>query len=435
MKYTKRVLLLLFIAIMVLGAMNARDNLRFLSHDSSGYYLYLPAVFIYHDWERLDFYSKIDENYQPAGDHKEFGIYRQSEGKRLNKYPPGVAIGELPLFLMADLFVQYRNTYPRDGYSAPYQLSVAISNMLWGILGLWALAAFLRKYFSDAQTAISVFLIGAGTNLGVYLLLDRGMSHSLVFMQTSLVLLLCYNWHRNQKPWTMLGLGLMLGWAIITRPTSIVLLAIPVFWPDPEKWRLLKVQWQQLLLGLAGILFMTGILFCYWKATTGNWLYFSYQEEGFNFKDPHIMDGLFSYQKGWFVYTPLALFGIAGLLSLRAEHRTLRYLFLLLLVTMIYVVFSWHDWVYGWGFGARPMIDFLPLVAFGLASLIRNINRTTRWIQVTAGAIALLLVLLNIFQSTQYKYYVLQGKRVTKEYYWRVWMHMSASDEDRTYLE
>src|SRR3954462_14756763 len=69
-----------------------------LKFDPSGYYLYLPATFIYHDLTELAFYPAIDERYHPSGDVKWYAIYQQPDTrKRLNKYPIGVALGELPL--------------------------------------------------------------------------------------------------------------------------------------------------------------------------------------------------------------------------------------------------------------------------------------------------------------------------------------------------
>ena len=48
------------------------------------------------------------------------------------------------------------------------------------------------------------------------------------------------------------------------------------------------------------------IPFLLWKIQTGNWVVYSYGEEGFNFATPHFSEFIFSYLKGWLTYTPIA---------------------------------------------------------------------------------------------------------------------------------
>lgn len=110
-----------------------------LKWDASGYYLYLPATIIYKDLATLSFYDKIDQQYALASGMKSYGLYPQKEThKMLNKYAIGTALGELPLFLLAHAYCLYINSsYALDGYSMPYQFSVAMSTVLWTILGMF----------------------------------------------------------------------------------------------------------------------------------------------------------------------------------------------------------------------------------------------------------------------------------------------------------
>lgn len=435
MSLTQKTLIVLCSSIILLAAISARDNLKILKFDQSGYHLYLPAIFIYQDLGQLRFYKDIDARYQPSDDGHDYGLYAQANGKKLNKYPPGVAIAELPFFLIAHAFASASEYYAQDGYSPPYQLAVALSTLWWGIVGLWALAAFLRRYFSDRHTAASLILIAAGTNLAVYLLLERGMSHPLIFMQTSLILLCCDSWYKHKKTVHIAALGLLLGWALITRPTSALLILLPIFWPHPQKIQLWYAHRRQVALGALGYMAVVSLLLGYWKYTTGNWIHFAYEEEGFDFAHSHIREGLFSYRKGWFLYTPLALFGVAGLFLSPPALRRLSLRFAIFLLLSIYIVFSWHDWSYGWSFGCRPMIDILPLIAFGLAACLQRLDALSRIQRIVWTGVGALLLCLNIYQSVQFKYGVLPGERITKAYYWRVWNKMSVSDEDRKYLE
>jgi hypothetical protein len=60
----------------------------------------------------------------------------------------------------------------------------------------------------------------------------------------------------------------------------------------------------------------------YWKLTTGRWLYYSYEEgEKVRLFAPYLIPVLFSFKKGWLVYTPLMIFSILGLYSLYKKTK------------------------------------------------------------------------------------------------------------------
>jgi len=54
----------------------------------------------------------------------------------------------------------------------------------------------------------------------------------------------------------------------------------------------------------------------YYKAGTGSWWQDGYSGLGFDWLEPHLMDGLFSYRRGWLVYTPVMLFALIGVFQL-----------------------------------------------------------------------------------------------------------------------
>ena len=52
--------------------------------------MYLPAIFIYHDLERVAFLDSISKTYQPAGD--DYQAFKSGNGNRVMKYTMGQAI-------------------------------------------------------------------------------------------------------------------------------------------------------------------------------------------------------------------------------------------------------------------------------------------------------------------------------------------------------
>ena len=218
-----------------------------------------------------------------------------------------------------------------------------------------------------------------------------------------------------------------IGLAIVTRPINFTIVLLAIFWMvysynDLKERAALFFKFRSRL-AIAFLLFLlvAFIQMSYWYYTTGHWIYYSYVGEGFNFSDSHVWAGLFSWRKGWFIYTPLALVGIIGFIPLWLKNRKMIAGPLLFLTSIIYIVFSWNAWWYGGGFGARPLVDVLPLVALPQAALISNLILIKNPI---LKSILLLLiigfVLLNLFQTYQYSINILPPDGMNAQDYWYI---------------
>jgi len=440
-KFFHAVLLVCVINLLMSFNEHRWNRKEILKYDISGYYLYLPATIIYKDLAYLSFYKNIDSNYHPSNEINYYALYKNKEtGKYTNKYAIGTAIGELPFFLIAHMFTKSGFTSePDDGYSIPYQFSVAMSNILWCTIGLLILGLFLKKYFSESVVSLSLIILGLGTNLYCYTNHEFGMSHTLVFMQFSWVLFFTDKWYSNQKyKWAIL-LGLTLGWVLITRPVDSLIALVPILWPMKDgvinRINLFWTNRKQIVLSFLCFLGVTFIQLSYWKYTTGNFLHFSYEEEGFNFIQPDIWNGLFSFKKGWFIYTPIAFICIMGLIPLYKQHKKFLLPIIAFLSMFIYIVFSWWMWWYGWGFGARPMIESYAVLSIPLAAILTWV-RTKKTPYKTALFLTFsFFIWLNIYQTEQYKICTIHGDKMTQEYYWRVWNKMHPNPDDIKYLE
>ena len=75
----------------------------------------------------------------------------------------------------------------------------------------------------------------------------------------------------------------------------------------------------------------------YWHALTDSFVVYSYSNnhgEGLNLSSPFIFEVLFSYRKGWVLYTPLTIFGIIGFYFLyRKDKQTF------LAITVVFILF------------------------------------------------------------------------------------------------
>ena len=401
---------------------------RVLQWDIEAYYHYLPASIIHGDVRDLDYVANLDDRLHK--DHpSSYGIFHVAEtGHECLKYTCGTALFEAPLFLVAHAFCHSPWTaHPPDGYSAPYQLCVSLSSILFSVLGLLLLRSFLLRHTNDRAATLALIAIGFGTNLFFYSTVDSGMSHPYLFFLFAAVLERTDAWHRGPSRGKAIGLGLALGLILLTRPIDIVVVLVPLLWTHGYGWRakwalVRKHRGHILLAAIAAIVPLIPQLL-YWKATTGHFIFYSYRTEGFNWSDPHIIDGLFSYRKGWFVWSPLVVLGFIGLavMLLDRSKRALAWPVIAFFPPALYGIFSWYQWWYGGGFGSRPMIDTLPLFALPIAVLAEKALHKHILLGALLATVILAGVRLNLFQQKQYLSTIVHWDGMTKERYWEIW--------------
>lgn len=392
--------------------------------DTDGYYLYLPAALIHADPLHLGFLDSIQPGTFPKDYRFGQGAFFVEETQRYcNKYSMGTAVFELPFFLAAHAWCALFSPHEADGYSPPYQLAIALASAFWPWLGLLVLLRFLRRSITDAHAAITVVAIGMGTNLFFYSSFAGGMSHPFLFFLCALLIERTDRWYTAPSLRTALAIGACIGLATLTRPTCALFAVIPLCWRIRDNGpRLLRAHAPQL--GAAVCIAFTCVVpqLVYWKVTTGSFLFYSYGGETFDFTHPHVLEGLFSFRKGWFVYTPLALTALLGLLWMRRDIALRSYPMMLacFLVPFIHITFSWDPWWYGGSFGSRPMIDTLPLMALPMAFLVKRSLEHGPIPRIAFAALLLGCVTLNLFQQWQYQRGIIHCCEMTMERWWLV---------------
>ena len=147
----------------------------------------------------------------------------------------------------------------------------------------------------------------------------------------------------------------------------IVVLALPFLagsWPVLKSGFLNVFKRPKFLaLGLGTFLLIVAVQLYVWYLQTGDWLVYSYQNESFDFANPHFIEILFSYKKGLFVYTPIAFLAFVSITwFIKKEKRFIFWTWLLFFVLVTYILSSWWSWFYGCSFGLRAYIDFYGLI-------------------------------------------------------------------------
>ena len=144
-------------------------------------------------------------------------------------------------------------------------------------------------------------------------------------------------------------------------------------------------------------------------------------EQGkFFFMNPQIINGLFSFRKGWLIYTPVMIFGLAGFFFLRKRSPEIFMPMLVFVIVNVYVVYSWWCWWYGGSYGSRPMIDMYGIMALPLAAFIEKAANVRKWLKISFAVILIGMIWLNQFQTSQYRTSLLHWDSMTKEAYFGI---------------
>ena len=403
-------------------------------HDVISYYSYLPALFIYHDLS----FSYQDKN-PKFFEGKDFHS-KTKDGRHYQKMTMGLSFLYLPFFLLGYLSAWLSGS-PMDGYSAPFMFFLAFGSTFYVVAGLFVLRKTLLLFFDDINTAITLLFITLGTNLFYYTTLESTMSHAYNFSLIAVFLYLTIIWHEHPNQKNSVFIGLVYGLITLIRPTNGLIVLFFIFYTIRSKNDLIikfdffvKHFRMLLIIAIFAIIVLIPQLL-FWKINTGNWLFWSYSEEGFFFSKPEIIRGLFSYRKGWLLYTPLMIFGLAGIFMLRNRLRDFYIPILIFTMINIYVIFSWWDWSYGGSFGARAMIDTYAFYSISMAAFIGQIRNSKRFLKTLTLSLMTILFFFNIFQTLQYKYGAIHFCEMSKESYWHSFGKLGADKEFFNLLE
>jgi hypothetical protein len=406
----KGLLFLIIIFLLLIPAITP----RIYSADEIQYFVYLRSLWMDKDLhfenEYKHFAARNPEAYQDF--EKAFLIRRTATGRPPNFAPIGCSILWSPFFGCAHLYVMASNALgsqiAADGFSKPYIVAVTFGSTFLGFIGIILLYFLCRRYFNRFDSLWALTTIWLSSSLFFYLYIEPPMSHSCSFFIVSLFIFLWFSAYgeRSMKGWFFLGIvgGLM----YLVREQNGLFLILP-FIEGMESYigRLRRKTWQGTvnLLGrhlLFVVVFLLTVLpqFMTYKVLNGIYRPAEFVTSHINLKTPAILGLLFSSYHGFISWTPIALLGIIGLILLFKKDKKLALIFSLAFILQLYISASYSTWWAGASYGARRMINILPLLAVGLGALSERLRP-----KVTSKglvAIALLFIVWNFFFIIQY---------------------------------
>ncbi|MEI8047812.1 MAG: hypothetical protein WCI92_10580 [Bacteroidota bacterium] len=392
---------------------------RVIVSDGKGYYSYLPAMFIYHDLD-YGFINQYETEYYPAS-RQLYKDFRYDTGNGIvNKYFPGPALLWLPFFGIAHLIAVIFG-YAADGYSQPYQLAIAFAAFFYFWLSLLILRRILRFYTENENTIAWLLIATAlATNL-IYYTVNAGCQvHVYDFFLVNAFIFFVLSACKHGKTAHFVSAAVALGLVIISRPQNgLIVLALPFICGSRESFILFfrkAVTNPQVLLTSALALMVTLLIpVIFWYAKTGHFLVYSYGSETYDLTKPHLFRFLFSFEKGWLLYTPVALFATLGLIFLFRKSKWQFISLTAFLFFLVYFLSSWWVWNYTSYISQRVMIDYYAFVAILLVYIFQWVEK--KWNKFILPLILSGFIFLNLLQYFQQLIWVYPAGPVTAKSY------------------
>lgn len=399
------------------------------AYDGYGYYAYLPRIYetgnlkFNREWmqRRQDQYCNGANAYQ---------LEKRNHKNELNIYHMGLSFVMLPSYAISDVAARIGG-YPLDGFSKPYHIGFRLNALLFIFLGLLYLRKLLRLFANEKITVIALIFVALGTNAYFNFNYQYDLPHLYLFTINAAALYHFIRYTKEQQMRSFWFGAFLFGLAVCIRPTQLIFGIIPFILLLQEFGKTKKFVRHMLILGGA-VIFCNIPQLLYWKIMGGDWVILNLHTEDIVLSDPNLYDFLFSYRKGWLLYTPLFLLLPFGFWHMHQKNRILFWATASFSILYIYVMSSWECWWYAHSFGQRVMVDIYPILAIPLLFLIDALKNKAA--QISIGIFSVLCLALSMFQTEQMIRGILPGDRITKEHYWHAFGKLNSDEIHHRYL-
>lgn len=411
--------LVILLAFFLFRPLNS-PQYRLIVADGLGYYVYLPAQFIYDD-KNLDFkwfddvYNKYYQNPPFVKPTQNFLV--QYKDKLINLYYPGQSLLQAPFFFLAHLTAKLIHI-PADGFSQPYQIAMGLSALFYTLLGLLFCYKLSFNLSGDRNISLlALVIIFFACNLFTYSIYNGCYTHCYSFAFISLSLYFAerlFNKGGNQLTnFLLLALSSLV--VVSLRPMNALLLLSTLYFYKPIPLKLLFTLSKNYL--VLGVIFLMLIIVALYTMSiihtqTGLWLANTYTIGQFHFSEwVHVWDNFFGFQTGILWYTPILFICFIPILFSLKQPRVL-FLVLPILISIILYSLWWY-----WNIVSRTLVDFSGILVVLFTLLLMNYKKSAKAYRY------ILLASLLCIPFFQLKAYQLRNGILSSNYtYWRYYV-------------
>lgn len=414
----------IFLIVLSQRFLNIHQNglVNSVSSDGLGYYSYLPAAIIYQDFD-YTFYEKKENKINPFY-NSYFNTYKN---KKINRYFCGSAVCLLPFFLLGIGISAVAGT-EINGYTDTFLMLVSIATIVYFLLSVFLLGKIAEFFSVPKKISFWVSLVFFfGTNLFHYVVQEPSMSHCYSFFAITLFFYVTTRLIQIKSNKFIFLTFASLGLIALIRPTNTsVILFVPFFFENFKAFiefvkTLIIKKYLAIIVSVILFFLIVGIQLVFYYLQTGDFIVYSYQEASFNFDKPEIVNILFSYKKGLFIYTPLIFVSLLLIVISKLSWYK-KIILLLTFFVFTYIAASWFYWSYGGCFGNRAFVEVYPIF---IISIIVLVNKLTFSIKRVLLIVSLPIIFANQMMAYQYCNSIMDSVEITEESYWDMFMNPS----------
>lgn len=348
-------------------------------------------------------------------------------------HPVGLAILWLPFFGVGHLAAQLFH-FPLTGTSLPYQVSVAIAALAYAIIGLVYLRKLLRlNDIPDKISALLIVLTFFGTTLLHYTLHEGGMSHVYSFCLITAFMYHSCRFVKESRRNDLILAALFFGLVLLVRFNNVFAIFTLLFWFSSYKecstfFRgLLRNRSFYTALGLFALLLAIQPLTWLWKEQV---LFANrYASYGFYWTEPAFLKMLFGFNAGFFIYAPLCLLFLVGLITMYRTSRFAFYSSLLFVLVLFYFFSAYSAYTYYDGIGIRVLIDYYAVFALFGAKLFAAVE-AQKMVFLPLATLAFLLMTINLVYAYQSSHSILLRSGMTYQQWKYIFLKTGKSYEN-----
>ncbi|MFH2085497.1 MAG: hypothetical protein ABII21_01785 [bacterium] len=303
-----------------------------------------------------------------------------------NPYSIGTSLFWLPGLALVSVF-------SGNPYNLIHELVPGVTGILLILGGLYFIERYLLSFFSPRTVFFTILSLYLGSNLFYYSSFEPALSHQPAFFLIAFLLYWTHNFSYSKL--NLISLGFLFGLLHITRIADTLLL-IPIFFT-------LKLDLKKLVFitlgGLVAILPQLSVQFYSYGSLLRNF-YVTESPNVWSFNLRNVVNYLFSYQKGLFIWSPVYLLGVYGLFKLQKLPMLVSILSLWLLGSFWSASSSMTA-----GFGQRLSFAAIPYFALGIVHIYEKVKINSQ-IYLTS-----LFIAWNVFLT--YGFYILKWKNLS----------------------
>lgn len=408
------------LAFLVIGTRESKINA-----DAKGYYDYLPSILIHNDINRKDITIPEDTSGIYDRIFRKGGVYQNYKDYKVNRHPFGASLLISPFFITTCLTTDLNGDID-DGYQPRFHTMVMIAAVFYLFLSLIALKYLLKLYEINRWLIILIQMVTVfGTPVFYYTFFEPGYSHIYsLFAITSFFYFIKSYFKYHKLSHIILGsvfLGLLVS---IRQANGLIIFSIPfIAGSFPVLMNGIRLLLKKYLILVISVLIVFGFILIqclFWYLQTGDYLLYSYPGQGFNFLSPQIINVLFSYRKGLFIYTPVLFLAlISTIYWIRKKRYFSFFSWMIFFFIFTYFTSSWWCWHYGASFGMRPFIDLFAFFFIPLALVLDNLKIK---IKIALILLVSLSIPVNMIQTYQYKEFIIDWSKMDKRKYRNIFL-------------